>query len=148
MYAYINFRYSNFSDVNLKPGSQYDAGASVVSPTSRALSAKTGVPVHNLAFASIGGVVEVCLRVGLYMNPAPGEVRSARAQRVMPRGSGRWRSKRAKRRLLVIWLAYWRLKQRRTWRSVWIRPIFARRRSQDEYHDMLQELRMLIFVRL
>ena len=38
------------------------------------------------------------------MNPAPGEVRSARAQRVMPRGSGRWRSGRAKRRLLVIWL--------------------------------------------
>ena len=30
------------------------------------------------------------------MNPAPGEVRSARAQRVMPRGSGRWRSRRAK----------------------------------------------------
>ena len=82
------------------------------------------------------------------MNPAPGEVRSARAQRVMPRGSGRWRSRRAKRRLLVVWLAYWRLKQRRTWRSVGIRPIFARRRSQDEYHDMLQELRTPIFVRL
>ena len=41
-----------------KPGSQYDAGASVASQTSRASSAKTGVPVHNLAFASVGGVVE------------------------------------------------------------------------------------------
>ena len=47
--------------VSVKPGSQYDAGASVASRTSRtsrASSAKTGVPVHNLAFASVGGVVE------------------------------------------------------------------------------------------
>ena len=33
----------------LKPGLQYDAGASVASQTSRASSAKTSVPVHNLA---------------------------------------------------------------------------------------------------
>ena len=39
----------------LKPGSQYDAGASVAS---RASPAKTGVLVHNLAFASVGGVIE------------------------------------------------------------------------------------------
>ena len=35
--------------LELKPGSQYDAGMSVASRTSRASSAKTGVPVHNLA---------------------------------------------------------------------------------------------------
>ena len=35
--------------LRVKPGSQYDAGASVASRTSRASSAKTGVPVHNLA---------------------------------------------------------------------------------------------------
>ena len=42
----------------LKPGSQYDAGASVASQASRASPAKIGVPVHNLAFASAGGVIE------------------------------------------------------------------------------------------
>ena len=42
----------------VKPGSQYDAGVSVASQASRASPAKTGVPVHNLAFASVGGVVE------------------------------------------------------------------------------------------
>ena len=69
--------------------------------------------------------------------------RSKRCTRseIMPRGSGRWRSRRAKRRLLLVWLAYRRLKQRRAWRSVWVRPIFARRRSQGEYHNLLQELR-------
>ena len=39
----------------VKSGSQYDAGASVASQAS---PAKTGVPVHKLAFASVGGVVE------------------------------------------------------------------------------------------
>ena len=81
--------------------------------------------------------------MGLYRNPAPGEVCSARVQRVMPRGSGRWRSRRAKRRLLVIWLAYRRLKQQRTWRSIWVRPIFARGRSQGEYHNLLYTSRSL-----
>ena len=42
----------------IKPGSQYDAGASVVSQASLASPEKTGVPVHNLAFASVGGVLE------------------------------------------------------------------------------------------
>ena len=47
-----------YHDSSIKPGSQYDAGASVALRTSRASSAKTGVPVHNLTFASVGGVVE------------------------------------------------------------------------------------------
>ena len=55
----------------LKPGSQYDAGASVASRTSRASSAKTGVPVHNLAFASVGGVVEGVSEGGSLYEPRP-----------------------------------------------------------------------------
>ena len=43
------FEYTLYSVLHVKPGSQYDAGASVASRTSRASSAKTGVPVHNLA---------------------------------------------------------------------------------------------------
>ena len=78
--------------------------------------------------------------MSLYRNPAPGWVSSARAQWFTPRGSGSWRSRRAKRRLLVIWLAYRHLKQLRTWRSIWVHAIFARRRSQGEYHNLLQEL--------
>ena len=57
--------------VGLKPGSQYDAGASVASRTSRASSAKTGVPVHNLAFASVGGVVEGVSEGGSLYEPRP-----------------------------------------------------------------------------
>ena len=39
--------------------------------TSRASSAKTGVPVHNLAFASIGGVVEGVSEGGSLYEPRP-----------------------------------------------------------------------------
>ena len=56
---------------SIKPGSQYDAGASVASRTSRASSAKTGVPVHNLAFASVGGVVEGVSEGGSLYEPRP-----------------------------------------------------------------------------
>lgn len=60
----------------------------------------------------------------------------------MPRRSGSRLSRRAKRRLLAVWLAYRRLERRRTTRrSVWVRPIFTRRRAQGEYHNLLQELR-------
>ena len=57
--------------VTVKPGSQYDAGASVASRTSRASSAKTGVPVHNIAFASVGGVVEGVSEGGSLYEPRP-----------------------------------------------------------------------------
>ena len=56
---------------SIKPGSQYDAGASVASRTSRASSAKIGVPVHNLAFASVGGVVEGVSEGGSLYEPRP-----------------------------------------------------------------------------
>ena len=55
----------------IKPGSQYDAGASVASRTARASSAKIGVPVHNLAFASVGGVVEGVSEGGSLYEPRP-----------------------------------------------------------------------------
>ena len=41
--------------VHIKHGSQYDTGASVAS---RASPVKIGVPIQNLAFASVGGVME------------------------------------------------------------------------------------------
>ena len=37
----------------------------------RASSAKTGVPVHNLAFASVGGIVEGVSEGGSLYEPCP-----------------------------------------------------------------------------
>ena len=41
---------------------------------------------------------------------------------------------------LLIILSRRRPKKRK--RSVWVRPIFSRRREQGEYHNLLQELRL------
>ena len=40
--------------------------------------------------------------------------------------------------LLLLCLLKKKLKRRR---SVWVRPIFSRRRQQGEYHNLLQEMR-------
>ena len=41
--------------------------------------------------------------------------------------------------LLLLCLRKRKLKRRR---SVWVRPIFSRRRQQGEYHNLLQEMRL------
>ena len=58
------------------------------------------------------------------------------------RGRGRWHSRRVKRHLLAIWLVYRIYKRCRAMsrRSVWVRPIFTRRKAQGEYHNLLQEV--------
>ena len=40
--------------------------------------------------------------------------------------------------LLARW---WRISQKKRRRSVWVRPIFSRRKQQGEYHSLLQEMR-------
>ena len=58
----------------------------------------------------------------------------------MSRGRSRWRSRRGKRRLLLIWHLYRNYKRRSRRKSVWVHPIFTKRRDQGEYHNLLQEL--------
>ena len=52
----------------------------------------------------------------------------------------RERSRRLK--IALVLALYVMLRRRRRRRSVWVRPIFVRRRQQGEYHQLLQEMRL------
>ena len=45
--------------------------------------------------------------------------------------------------IIVLLLALRRKKKKKKHRRVWVRPIFSRRRQQGEYHNLLQELRLV-----
>ena len=62
------------------------------------------------------------------MNPAPGEVSSARAQRVMPIGSGRWRSRKTSSPCHLVSLLPF--EATKDLEECLDSSIFARRRSQ------------------
>ena len=44
---------------------------------------------------------------------------------------------------LFVWLlAYKRKQLKKRRRKIWVRPIFTKRKEQEEYHNLLQELRL------
>ncbi len=44
--------------------------------------------------------------------------------------------------IVVLALMLRRNRKKRKRRKMWVRPIFAKRRQQGEYHNLLQELRL------